>query len=736
MTRLLNISLLILSLVSQVYAQETYEVTKLPLPEGHDHYMPVLYEDQIVFTSSFNEEAVLQYQNKKTKALSTSIMAVKANGAEVDGRPNAFTKTLNGNLNEGPASFAQDGKTMFYSKNVHAVKFGNDRKEKNVLGIFTSTMVDGSWQHEVAFTHNSEEFDVAHPAVSADGRTVIFVSNMPGGHGGTDLYRSELVHGEWSKPVNLGPTVNSASNEYFPTLLPGNLLYFSSDREGGFGMLDIYACKMLSNTFSTPKALPEPLNSMADDIGYAPLPDQRSGYISSNRNGQDEVLYFKRTIPLFMDCKPQVENNYCYVFSEEGSMQDQSLPLAYQWDLGDGTLMDGTEAEHCFTGPGTYTVKLNIIDTITESIFFNEASYKLVIEDTQQPYISVNGELNSRREILFSAARSILPGKEILEYHWDLGDSLLVSGMEVEERFKKPGDRTVKLDVIFAPDSTGRIRHQCVTRNIRILEPKQLADYAQEVVRIEYTDAEGNTYTFDYQELPYDLFNMTVKDGEEVFFTVELMNSKERISINDPFFDKAREKFRITENYISEQEHFSYTVGQEKTLEATFPIFQELKTMEYQMAEVKAIKVEKVKEIANPHDIAVLQLMDMEELNNTVLRMSTVYFNTGDHEITEEFTDALNNLLDAVKDLDKIDLEISAHTDNVGPDNFNQILSEKRAESIVEYLVARGLERNRMIAIGYGEDKPIAPNTTKVGRQANRRVEFKLVANSLLSSQQ
>lgn len=733
MRRIWTISLLLCS--SILAAQEYFEISTIGLDKDHDHFMPVIFGDQIVFTSNTNDDAVVQYSDRKTKKAPTSIFIANMVDGKLQGNPAHFSSSIQTNLHEGPATFSGNGTTMFFTRNLYDVKFGNDKKDRNLLGLFISELKDGEWSDPTAFVHNSTTYNVAHPTLSADGNTLIFASNMPGGNGGTDLYRCDKVFGEWSLPVNLGPEVNSKMNEFFPTLLPGNMLYFSSDRDGGAGMLDIYVTQKESAHWSNPQALPEPLNSMADDMGYAPMADQRSGYISSNRNGSDQILYFKRTIPLFVDCKPQVENNYCYEFTEEGLLPQNGLPLAYQWDLGDGNKINGAKVEHCFAGPGEYTVKLNILDTVAQKIFFNEATYELVIEDSEQPYISVEGPLNSRQEIVFNAANSKLPNKKVAEYHWNLGDSISRSGVAIEERFKKAGERTIMLDVIFAPDSTGRIQHQCVTRNIKVLEPKQLADYAEETVTIEFVDADGKVHEFTYQELPYDLFSLAINEGEDIFFTVELMNSKERISINDPFFDKAREKFEVMENYISEEAHFSYSVGNEKDLQGVHPIFQELQAMEYELSEVKAVMVEKIKDVDNAHDMAMLEKMNVDELNNTVLRMSTVYFSTGDYTIDPEFTSALDELLKVINGFDKIDLEISAHTDDVGPNSFNQILSEKRAEAIVDYLAGKGLDSDRMKSIGYGEDKPIDSNKSEEGRQANRRVEFKLVANTLLSSE-
>lgn len=729
--------ILLVLFVGKISAQEYYEIDPVEIDERYDHFMPVLLGGQIVFSSTNADDVVIKYTDKGTKKSPSSIYIATVKDGKLVGNALPLARNIRTSLHQGPATFSEDGITMIFTRNLHVDQWiGNDHKDHNKLGLFTTEMIDGEWSAPVPFKYNNESYNVGHPTLSTDGKRLFFVSDMPGTYGGTDLYVCEMKNGEWDRPKNLGKKVNSHSNEMFPTVVDNNMIYFSSDRKGGLGGLDIYVCSNIGSAWSTPSGLETPLNSPADDMGFAPDKKGRTGYISSNRNGKDEIFYFKRTIPLFKDCEPQVENGFCYVFEEEGTLESDSLPLVYQWDLGDGTTIIGNEAEHCYEGPGEYIVKLNIIDTLTKSIFFNEASYTLKIEDIEQPYISFEGPMYSRHLLTFSAENSRLEKKNIAEYHWDLADSTDRIGLEVNKRFHESGNKVIKLDVIFEPDSTGKITHQCVTRTLELLQPKQLVDVSDETVVVEYTDAQGQIHQFIYQELPYDLFDISVQDGEDIFFTVQLLASKERVSTSDPFFDKAREKYRILENYISQDEHFSYSIGSEGILEDVFPIFSDLKAMEYERAVVKAIKVEKVKEIGNPEDMAALKNLNVEDLNNTVLRMSTVYFKTGDHTIDSSFMGTLDKLLEIVIAFDKINLEISAHTDDMGPNSFNKLLSERRAESIVEYLVGKGLRIDRMKAIGYGEDHPIASNIEEEGRKLNRRVEFKLVTNSFLSSEQ
>ncbi len=177
------------------------------------------------------------------------------------------------------------------------------------------------------FKYNSPEYDVGQPSVSSDGKYLVFASNMPGGHGGSDLYLCEYVNGDWSAPVNLGPGVNSAGAENFPYYHRSGRIYFTSDRSGGIGSLDIYFTSLTNGKWDEPVLLPEPINSPSDDFGFAADDNLQKGYFSSNREKSDDIYSFESTIIRMADCGEMSENSYCYRFVEENSAKFDTLPF-------------------------------------------------------------------------------------------------------------------------------------------------------------------------------------------------------------------------------------------------------------------------------------------------------------------------------------------------------------------------------------------------------------------------
>ncbi len=205
---------------------------------------------------------------------------------------------LKGNVNskfhEGPAVVLPDGNLMFTRNNFFRGRNGKSSTGVHKLQLFTT--VNRNWSQVTPYPFNSDEYSTGHPAISRDGSVLIFASDMPGGFGGSDLYYSVRVgNGRWGRPVNMGNRINTAGNELFPYFTPDDRLLFASTGHPGLGGLDIFEVILKElKPVSVPKNLGAPFNSSADDFGIIMHADGRSGYYSSNRNGDDDIFYFTR----------------------------------------------------------------------------------------------------------------------------------------------------------------------------------------------------------------------------------------------------------------------------------------------------------------------------------------------------------------------------------------------------------------------------------------------------------
>lgn len=698
-------------------AQESYVVTTVDLnPLGQD-YAPVLVDSTVVMCSLRERDGMVSYRAADTDDPFSDLYSFTWDGERAS-PPKFFSEALATPLNDGPATFSMDGATICLTRNQSSAK-GKAKKDDDRLGLFFSARIDGQWSTPVPFEYNSDAYNVMHPAMSPDGKYLYFASDMPGGEGGTDLYFSELEATGWSIPVNMGKAVNSEANELFPTIASNGKLYFSSNREGGMGKLDIYSTPVLGKKWGRPEALPQPMNSPGNDIGYASFATDRSGFFSSDRDGSDRIYHFRKVVPYFTECGEQQDNNYCYQFKEPGHLELGNLPVHYRWDMGDGTHIEGADAQHCYKGPGRYVVELDLIDNESKEVFFNQASYELLIDDVHQPYITCADSLRSGQKEVIDALHSYLPDMTAEEYHWDFGDGDFGSGRETRHNWSAPGQYTVKLAVLGAENGTGKVKARCVTKTVNVI--KRFEDVLDQPVASSYQDAAGKTHDFNFQALPFDQFSMAVQQNEDVRFSVELFASKNRISLDDPRFAEIRKFYPVYERYDPQRGTYTYSVGQAKDLASMYEVFKKVLELHFMDAEVAVIHAEKVT------DLSALALLNEQDLNNSVVRASTILFDNGKATFGKAFEPQLDKVLQLMKEHPQLSVVIEAHTDANGSNDFNFKLSQQRAQSILDYFVQGGAQGERLVPVGHGENHPIADNKSADGRAQNRRVEFRLV---------
>jgi outer membrane protein OmpA-like peptidoglycan-associated protein len=195
-----------------------------------------------------------------------------------------FAPGLSGNYNFGSISFTADGKEAFFTRNQSNVKGIKH------LEIWTTKRMGESFTTPVKLFFNNPAFSYFHPAVTSDGSRLFFVSDEPGGIGGTDIYVvNRKEDGGWDGTANAGGFINTPGNELFPTYYEGSL-YFSSNGHEGLGGLDIFKFSFDNDPYPVPKNLGRPINSDQDDLGFS-IKDQK-GYFSSNRYGSDDIFSY------------------------------------------------------------------------------------------------------------------------------------------------------------------------------------------------------------------------------------------------------------------------------------------------------------------------------------------------------------------------------------------------------------------------------------------------------------
>lgn len=221
--------------------------------------------------------------------------------------PNAF-QDFNGSYHEGPSSFTRDGKRIYFTRQASRGNSLLKGSNKTVgLMIFTARKVtlnsgEEKWTDPEALDFNSTEYSCMHPTVTGDGQKLFFASDQSGGYGGMDLYMCDKTILGWSKPINLGPKVNTSGDEVFPFVSAKGDVYFASNGHLGVGGLDIFKTKKIKNGgFGNPTNLGSPLNSEMDDFGYILDVNETDGYFTSNRQGgagRDDIYRVKVIKPV------------------------------------------------------------------------------------------------------------------------------------------------------------------------------------------------------------------------------------------------------------------------------------------------------------------------------------------------------------------------------------------------------------------------------------------------------
>jgi hypothetical protein len=199
-----------------------------------------------------------------------------------------FDKGLTSRFHVGAPSFYDRQTKLIFASTEN--KAGRDGRR--TLQLYFAEKGDEGWRITSKFPFNSSPHSISHPTISEDGKILYFSSDMGGGMGGKDIYKSEFMNGQWSKPKNLGEPVNTTQDEVFP-YLHQHTLYFSSNGHAGLGGLDLFKSEITPGGYDEPQNVGYPLNTSYDDFGITIDSASTHGYFSSNRSkgGYNDDIY-------------------------------------------------------------------------------------------------------------------------------------------------------------------------------------------------------------------------------------------------------------------------------------------------------------------------------------------------------------------------------------------------------------------------------------------------------------
>lgn len=290
-------TLFFISILTLGFSQEV-KVKNLSINTKLDHFAARVVGDTVYFSSNLvtrRGRAIKDNFSQEVFGVYEGIVGVNGEIEDVK----VIEKTETGQFNMSVTSHTKDGKYMYFTSN-HDEKGKDNLKDMKMYNLLIkrAEYVEGQgWTNFTTLPFCVPDYNFAHPAISPDGSTLYFISDKEDSKGKSDLYKVSVSnHKSYGEVTRLGDHINSSRTEFYPFVSSDNKLYFSSDRRGGIGGIDIYVYDLeTDNEEQIPVCLEEPINSIGDDFSFFLNDDLTTGYLSSRRlrgEGRDDLYYF------------------------------------------------------------------------------------------------------------------------------------------------------------------------------------------------------------------------------------------------------------------------------------------------------------------------------------------------------------------------------------------------------------------------------------------------------------
>jgi len=275
----------------------TYKLKELAINSIYSDFTSSIANNYLIFASSSNTKSKIHKINNQS-----FLDMYKVDITSQTPSKNSIKKlknSLNLKYHESNIIYSKDGKTIYFTRNNGFKKTSYSKNRINTLGLFRAIKLKGKWTKIEELDLGTKGYSIGHPALSPDEKTLYFTSDIPGGHGKTDLYKVTIFDsGKFGGIKNLGPIINTPGKEMFPFISKSGGLYFSSDYHNGFGGLDVFKASKSSNDYIQVSNLGQPINSSMDDFGYLLDETGQKGFFTSNRAGgigDDDIYGFTKS---------------------------------------------------------------------------------------------------------------------------------------------------------------------------------------------------------------------------------------------------------------------------------------------------------------------------------------------------------------------------------------------------------------------------------------------------------
>ena len=350
---------------------------------------------------------------------------------------------LNGS--EGPITFARNYQIACFCK-----PYENNGVAGNT-GLFISYRRDGEWLDEEPFNHNDPTVNFTTPNLSEDGSTLYFAADgLEGESGNWDLYVSHYYNGEWTAPESLGDNINTPETEMFPFFhsKTGRLYFSSRGHAARGGSFDLFYSNRYKGQWTTPVAVPSPLNTNFDEISLIINEDLSQGYFTRRTGNDYDIFVFSYpNYEKFQNPRPILRNRLCYRIWENSLDTIDYETFSYEWTINDTLHLPGHDVKYCFPGPGKFNIILNVTNKITDTVMMGVVKLFLDLKLNEQPVITAPDTVYVDQAFLLNAFKTNWDRWDIEGYYWDFGNGVQDKGEEVTYQYPVPGDYRIILGI-------------------------------------------------------------------------------------------------------------------------------------------------------------------------------------------------------------------------------------------------------------------------------------------------
>jgi outer membrane protein OmpA-like peptidoglycan-associated protein/tetratricopeptide (TPR) repeat protein len=597
-----------------------------------------------------------------------------------------FSNKINSKFHEGPFTFDPSNDTIFFTRSNYYKGRAKKTPDRTVnLKIFMASVKDSVYGNVKPININSDKYSIGHPTMSNDGKKMYFVSDMPGGFGGTDIYVCDyLGNGNFSEPKNLGLEINTTGNEMFPFIDEKNRLYFSSTGHPGLGGLDVFVANPSQENEANVRNLGYPVNTSYDDFGFIARNEGRYGFLSSNRKrgSTDDDIYMFRFNPAGINGK---------VLDKRTEMPlDSAVTTLYEVSEGGLSVVDSVRSGK----NGLF--KFNNIQACK--------SYKLISRkngftiDTKD--IKTDCKENKEIELVQKIEQPVM---DVLVYYPNKNNE---GAKDASLKLYDITEGTERLIFDVLTDSSGKWNSKLpICKKYKLVAFKE--GYPEQIKNFE-----TNCNTAEDISLKIPLANnpcVVIYSKEKASKTII---PEAKIEFIDKEFNKI---FEANTDKNGELAAFKCPTEKIRIIGSKQGFFTT--HLDY---------------TPNPKKKSDTLFFTMPELKlGMTIALEGILFDLNKFNIRPDAAKIFDEVVQVMKDNPTLEIELSSHTDSRGSDSYNFKLSDSRAKSSATYIVSQGIDEKRIVGQGYGETKLLnkCGNNVKCDEkkhQINRRTEVRI----------